>query len=873
MKSDRMIAGGLLALLAVVPLGRATEMYVEPTGVATANTDYDIMRLVDGTGLSDDSLVQTGSDTDGSLPTHSTSAGDMWRTKSGYDWSGGAVVTFELGTAYDLTGMHIWNYNENWSGGEQSYRGVKNAMVEYQAGDTNWITYADNMEFAEATSSSAYTGEEYTFDSTLMGVTAVRFTCTTNWAEDFSDRIGLAEVRFTAAAPDLPMAPNAKKLWINGTTAKLYWDAGAGATSYSIKRSETEGTNYMEVATTAELEYWDSGLVAGQTYYYVIAGINTGGEGDVSSELSGTAADFSILSDGGGSWGSSIYTLPESVFDGDTSTYYDGASSTAWTGIDVGEGNDRICPAIEFYPRSTHASRMNGAEFQGSVDGSSWVTLASVTETPDVAWNRIYTGNFDAYRYFRCNGASYGNMAELRFLTTDDVDDVIYMTSPSDGDVLVSVNTSNIVVTATDIGVELISVLDDWKMLVNEEEVVSDMSFNTNGVNTFTYTPETHLEYGTDYSIQLKVYRIDGITNSIDFTFTTSHDPEKYLIAPDIRNGGFEYVNGEQGNTSKITDFDQVDNWVELVAAGKAGTGYAVGSPQGTRYLDTDRYFQVCNITDHIIQEGDILQFEWEMADRPAGVIVSLCYTNDVEAGVTSIVDSEVTVPDSASIYHEWSGIYIVEADDPSIGSTLGLLIQDNGNNPTNDTSTTEAHVDYVRLHLGDTAIQSVWPEDGAVDVAGKPTVQVVLAEGLDQIDADSIVLMIDGRAVTPDAVVDADSKVIITYTPAEALSRSIHEVSISASGLGSGEISQVWSFEVAEAVLVAPVLGSISVSDGVDLSWDSVLGVDYYIMSTTNLITGPWVTNIVVSGSGTTISTNLIRGAQSEEFFRLKAE
>jgi len=158
-----------------------------------------------------------------------------------------------------------------------------------------------------------------------------------------------------------------------------------------------------------------------------------------------------------------------------------------------------------------------------------------------------------------------------------------------------------------------------------------------------------------------------------------------YLIAPGIRNGGFEYVNGVLSNTTTVTDFTQIDHWIKLAGA-TVSTRYSTSSPEGTRYLDTQRYMKICNLTDHVIQEGDRFDFQWVLADRPAGVIVGLCYSNAVD-GVTNIAASEVAIPDVSWAIGEWSGSYTFTNGSPAIGSTLGLMIQEYGNNPTNDTS------------------------------------------------------------------------------------------------------------------------------------------------------------------------------------------
>jgi hypothetical protein len=68
----------------------------------------------------------------------------------------------------------------------------------------------------------------------------------------------------------------------------LQWSASAGATSYAVSRSTTNGSGYAQIATTAVTNYTDSTVTGGTTYYYVISASNSSGSSASSSQASAT---------------------------------------------------------------------------------------------------------------------------------------------------------------------------------------------------------------------------------------------------------------------------------------------------------------------------------------------------------------------------------------------------------------------------------------------------------------------------------------------------------------------------------------------------------------------------------------------------------
>lgn len=76
---------------------------------------------------------------------------------------------------------------------------------------------------------------------------------------------------------------------ISSSKIKLYWNAGANARSYTLKRSlKAAGPFDAVAARTTALEYLDEGLQPATTYYYVVTSLNTMGESNNSAVLSKT---------------------------------------------------------------------------------------------------------------------------------------------------------------------------------------------------------------------------------------------------------------------------------------------------------------------------------------------------------------------------------------------------------------------------------------------------------------------------------------------------------------------------------------------------------------------------------------------------------
>jgi cellulose 1,4-beta-cellobiosidase len=66
--------------------------------------------------------------------------------------------------------------------------------------------------------------------------------------------------------------------------ATITWDSVAGATSYNIYRSATQGQQGTKIGASSSTSYVDTTAVNGATYYYQVTADNTAGEGPVSTQ-------------------------------------------------------------------------------------------------------------------------------------------------------------------------------------------------------------------------------------------------------------------------------------------------------------------------------------------------------------------------------------------------------------------------------------------------------------------------------------------------------------------------------------------------------------------------------------------------------------
>ncbi len=170
------------------------------------------------------------------------------------------------------------------SGGNTQVRLSWNASV----GATSYHLKRSTSSGAE-TQISAPTSTSYT-DTGLTNGTKYYYVVVA--ANSGGDSTNSAEVSATpTAASTPPGAPTGLSATGGNAQVRLSWSASAGAASYNVKRSTTNGGPYSTaVASPATTSYTDTSVTNGTTYYYVVSAANTVGQSANSAQASAAPA-------------------------------------------------------------------------------------------------------------------------------------------------------------------------------------------------------------------------------------------------------------------------------------------------------------------------------------------------------------------------------------------------------------------------------------------------------------------------------------------------------------------------------------------------------------------------------------------------------
>jgi len=176
-----------------------------------------------------------------------------------------------------------------------------------------------------------------------------------------------AEVNATPTAPPVPPpAPANLQATAGNAQVSLTWNASAGATSYHLRRSTTNGSGYTQIAAPTVANYVDTGRTNGTTYYYVVTALNSAGESAISAQASATpanvAADVTIIVDPTKTKSISPYIYGINFYNGVSGAppllTFDRAGGNRWTAYNW-ETNASNAGSDFFYQNDSYLSSSN----------------------------------------------------------------------------------------------------------------------------------------------------------------------------------------------------------------------------------------------------------------------------------------------------------------------------------------------------------------------------------------------------------------------------------------------------------------------------------------------------------------------------------
>ncbi len=141
----------------------------------------------------------------------------------------------------------------------------------------------------------------------------------------------------------VPQTPTALSAVNNGSSIALSWTGSYGATSYSVYRGTSSGSEALFTNGLTSASYTDSSVTSGTIYYYEVTATGTGGESAQSSEASTLAGNNTLFETTNG----------DSV---------DWNTTTIWTNVTVPTGTT-MSPANNYISSTTNATANYGVNW------------------------------------------------------------------------------------------------------------------------------------------------------------------------------------------------------------------------------------------------------------------------------------------------------------------------------------------------------------------------------------------------------------------------------------------------------------------------------------------------------------------------------
>lgn len=189
------------ALLAISGLAASSHAAVI-TPVSAVDNGNEISSTRDADSLVDSSGLTGGGD----ILTQTHQFADPAPNDSYYlsntSGVGNIEFIFDLGAAYNVNGIYVWNYTNSSTGSGQN-RAISNFDLQFSTdGGLNYTTTVASGTFANFTKPAAggvNTSVESRTFSTVNGVTHIKINGITNYGDS---RLGVSEIRFEGVVPE-----------------------------------------------------------------------------------------------------------------------------------------------------------------------------------------------------------------------------------------------------------------------------------------------------------------------------------------------------------------------------------------------------------------------------------------------------------------------------------------------------------------------------------------------------------------------------------------------------------------------------------------------------------------------------------------------
>jgi autotransporter-associated beta strand protein len=324
----------------IIATGIGSTSY-QNTGINSGGTYYYVVSTTNGGGESANSaqvvvnpppsLRLTGTIIGGGTPLNSDTA----RSKA---------FDANLSTYFETTDATGWSGYDFGAGNGRSIIGVRYSPRNSDTSNPNNANFMIAGRF-QASNTPDFSSDVVTFITlnttpgyniyTSIGVSPT--TATYRYVRYVTSSVrtaNISEIEFYGGK--VPTAPLSLTASARDTTSTLNWASVAGATRYKIQRATTSGGTYETInSNVTALTFTDTGLVAGNTYYYKVSALNAIGEGPLSAEVSTFDAYSRWLLDNGQTPGN-----PDTAFDQDTDAdgIQNGAEYMNPGGIRTGSG-------------------------------------------------------------------------------------------------------------------------------------------------------------------------------------------------------------------------------------------------------------------------------------------------------------------------------------------------------------------------------------------------------------------------------------------------------------------------------------------------------------------------------------------------------